>query len=62
MTYVSEGQVVLAPVGQEGAMLRVVVCAAMGHTARVVNEMHRIDAWVPVADLRAVPREKGRKP
>lgn len=48
----------MAPVGKAGAMLLCQVACAMGHTARVVNPLHKVDTWCHVDELKPAP-EKG---
>lgn len=42
--------------------VRVVVACAAGNTARVVNEMHGIDVWRNVEDLRRLELEPCAEP
>jgi hypothetical protein len=52
MRWVEEGQVV--DVWLSGKWLRCVVVAAMGDTARVVNELHGVDTWARLDEMREV--------
>ena len=52
-THVGEGQLVVAPApGRKGTGVRCVVAVAAGNHARVINELHGIDRWYHLRDLR----------
>ena len=53
MEWATQGQVVDARLGEK--WLRCLVVCVMGNTARVVNELHAVDTWVYLDDLREVP-------
>jgi hypothetical protein len=62
MTWVYDGQKVLFiytknlyPAPAEHRWLLCEVKAAMGTTARVVNEMHNVDTWADVHELEPLP-------
>lgn len=50
MTFAYDGQLVLAP--WRGGWVKAVVATAAGNLARCVNELHGIDEWFKVDDLR----------
>ncbi len=51
--YVDDEQIVWAPFPELGGWLRCTVQAAMGNTARVVNEKRNVDTWFYVDELHA---------
>ena len=53
MRYVYDGQKVIATI--DGKRLLCLVACAMGNTARIVNELHGVDTWIDVGDLRPAP-------
>jgi hypothetical protein len=58
MTWVFDGQLVyFVKVNTQKKVPLVVVCA-MGKTARVVNEKHKLDTWVDVDEIEPFPREE----
>jgi len=50
VTYAYDGQIAYAP--WKGRWVRVEVRTAMGDTAHCVNELHGIDTWFKVNELR----------
>lgn len=60
ITYVDDGQEVWFTVGRD--LVRCRVAAAMGRTARVVNERRGIDTWADVAELLVRAKPAGVTP
>ena len=50
LSYVYDGQLVYAKINKKEILCEV-VCAA-GDTARVVNELYKIDTWFHIRELR----------
>lgn len=56
MTWVFDGQVVYFVKVKKKIPL--VVACAMGKTARVVNEEHKLDTWVDVDEIEPFPKDE----